>query len=148
MELELWKRFHVFKKVRNISRFETDSHECATIIYLYMHLEKLKPKPRASQICIVVIIVLSINTQLLCDILIGRELNEITPTAAGWTFYDKPWGSGLATIFKSFVAEAKFGLPLSSSGVFKEFEARRQEKNWRKLESPAGKVCVQNQKLA
>ena len=37
-------------------------------------------RPRASQICIGVIIVLSIKMQLLCDVLIGRELNEITPT--------------------------------------------------------------------
>ena len=42
----------------------------------------------------------------------------------------------------------KFGLPLSSSGVFKEFGMRQQKKNLRKLESQAGKVCVQNQKLA
>ena len=119
--------------------------------HLSLHaLGKVKTnRPRASQICIVVIIVLSINTQSLSDILIGRELNEITPTAADWTFYDKPWGIGLAAIFRSFVVEAKFGLPLSSSGVFKEFETRQQEKkNWRKLESPAGKVRVQNQKLA
>ena len=34
--------------------------------------------PHASQICIGVIIVLSIKTQSLCDVLIGRELNEIT----------------------------------------------------------------------
>ena len=85
-------------------------------------------RPHASQICIVVIIVLSINMHLLCDILIGRELNEITPTAADWTLYDKPWGMGLAAIFRSFVAEAKFGLSLSSSGVFKKFETRQQEK--------------------
>ena len=66
---------------------ETDSHECATII-----LRKVKTnRPRASQICIGVIIVLSIKTQSLCDVLIGRELNEITPTD-NWTFYDKPWG--------------------------------------------------------
>ena len=65
-----------------------------------------------------------------------------------WTFYDKAWGIGLAAIFWSFVAEAKFGLPMSSSGVFKEFETRQQEKNWRKLESQAGKVRIQNQKLA
>ena len=45
-----------------------------------------------------------------------------------WTFYDKPWGIGLAAIFSSFVAEAKFGLPLSSSGVLKEFEKRQQKK--------------------
>ena len=38
-------------------------------------------RPRASQIG--VIIVLSIKTQSLCDVLIGRELNEITPTANG-----------------------------------------------------------------
>ena len=37
------------------------------------------------------------------------------------------------------MAEAKFGLPLSSSGVFKELETRQQKKNWRILESPAGK---------
>ena len=102
--------------------------------------------PRASQICIAVIIVLSIKTQSLCDILIGRELNEITPTTISddWTFYDKPWGIRLAAIFWSFVAAAKFGLPLSSSGVFKEFETHQQKTNWRKLESPR----VQNQKLA
>ena len=98
--------------------------------HLSLHaLGKVKTnQPRASQICIVVIIVLSINTQSMCDILIGREVNEITPTAADWTFYDKPWGIGLAAIFRSFVAEAKFGLPLSSSGVFKEFETCQQEK--------------------
>ena len=64
-----------------------------------------------------------------------------------WTFYDEPWGIWLAAIFWSFVAEAKLGLPLSSSGDFKEFETRQQKKNWRKLESPAEKVCVQNQTL-
>ena len=46
---------------------------------------------------------------------------------------------GLAVIFRSFVAEVKFALPLSSSGVFKEFETRQQKKSWCKLESPAGK---------
>ena len=65
-----------------------------------------------------------------------------------WTFYDKPWGIGLAATYWSFVAEAKLGLPLLSSGVFNEFETRQQKKNWRKLESQAGKVCLQNQKLA
>ena len=40
-------------------------------------------QPRASQICKGLIIVLSIKTQSLCDVLIGRELNEITPTAFG-----------------------------------------------------------------
>ena len=92
--------------------------------HLSLHaLGKVKTnRPCASQICIVVIIVLSINTQSLCDILIGRELIEITPTAADWTFYDKPWGIRLAAIFRSFVAEAKFGLLLSSSGVLKELE--------------------------
>ena len=80
----LWKQFHVFKKVRNISRFDWDSHECATIICLYTHSEKIKTnRPLASQICIGVIIVLSIKRQSLCDILIGWELNEITPTAIG-----------------------------------------------------------------
>ena len=44
VELEPWKQFHVFKKVRNISRLiKTDIHECATIICLYTHSEKLKP---------------------------------------------------------------------------------------------------------
>ena len=48
-------------------------------------------RPHASQICIGVIIVLSIKTQSLYDVLIGLELNEITPTAISddWTFYDK-----------------------------------------------------------
>ena len=62
---------------------ETDSHECATIICLYTHSEVKTNRPRASQICIGVIIVLSIKTQSLCDVLIGRELNQITPTANG-----------------------------------------------------------------
>ena len=75
---------------------KTDSQECVTIICLYTHSNQ----PRASQICIGVIIVLSIKTQSLCDVLICRELNEITPTATDdWTFYDKPWGIGLAAIF-------------------------------------------------
>ena len=46
-----------------------------------------------------------------------------------WTFYDLPWGMGLAAIFLSFVAEGKFGLPLLCSGVFKEFETLQQKKN-------------------
>ena len=47
-------------------------------------LRKVKTnRPCASQICIGVIIFLSIKTQSLCDVLIGRELNEITPTANG-----------------------------------------------------------------
>ena len=37
-------------------------------------------QPLFIQICIGVIIVLSIKMQLLCDVLIGGELNEITPT--------------------------------------------------------------------
>ena len=51
--------------------------------HLSLHaLGKVKTnRPCASQIG--VIIVLSIKTQSLCDVLIGRELNEITPTANG-----------------------------------------------------------------
>ena len=51
--------------------------------HLSIHaLEKVKTnRPCASQIGI--IIVLSIKTQSLCDILIGRGLNEIRPTANG-----------------------------------------------------------------
>ena len=80
---------------------ETDSHECATIICLYNHSEKLKPIDHVLLKFAVVIIVLSIKTQLLCDVLIGQEPNEITPTAISddWTFYDKPWGIELAAIF-------------------------------------------------
>ena len=71
---------------------EIDSYKCATI-----NLGKVKTnQPRASQICIRVIFVLSIK--LLCDVLIGRELNEITPTD-DWTFYDKPLGIRLAAVF-------------------------------------------------
>ena len=74
-------------------------------------------RPCASQICIGI---LSIKTQSLCDILIGWQLNEIKPAAIGQLgFYDKPWGIGLVAIFWSFVVEAKFGLPLSSSGVLR-----------------------------
>ena len=151
VELELWKRFHVFKKVKNISRFDWDRQSRMRDYHLSLHaLGKVKTNgPRASQICIGVIIGRSIKTQSLCDVLIGRELNEITPTANGRL--DILWqtlGHGLAAIFWSLVAEAKFGFPLLSSGVFKEFETRQQKKNWRKLESPAGKVRVQNQKLA
>ena len=112
--------------------------------HLSLHaLGKVKTnRPRASQICIVVIIVLSINTQSLCDILIGRELNEITPTAADWTFYDKPWGIGLAAIFRSLDSCCRLQVFLRS------LRRVSRKKNWRKLESPAGKVRVQNQKLA
>ena len=79
-------------------------------------------RPHASQICIGVIIVLSIKTQSLCDVLIGRELNEITPTSNGRL------GHRISGNLLIFVAEAKFELPLSSSGVFKEFETRQQKK--------------------
>ena len=53
--------------------------------HLSLHaLGKVKTnRPHVSKICIGVIIVLSIKTQSLCDVLIGRELNEITPTANG-----------------------------------------------------------------
>ena len=53
--------------------------------HLSLHaLGKIKTnQPHASQICIGVIIDLSIKTQSLCNFLIGRELNEITPTAIG-----------------------------------------------------------------
>ena len=57
-----------------------------------------------------------------------------------WTFYDEPWGIGLEAIFRSFVVDAKFGLLLSSSGLFKEFETRQRKKIWHKLESSAGKT--------
>ena len=53
--------------------------------HLSLHeLGKVKTnRPVDSQICIGVIIVLSIKTQSLCDVLIGPEPNEITPTANG-----------------------------------------------------------------
>ena len=53
--------------------------------HLSLHaLGKVKTnRPCASQICMGVIIVLSIKKQSLCDVLIGRELNEITHTANG-----------------------------------------------------------------
>ena len=85
VELELWKQFHVFKKVRNISRFDWDiqSRMC-DYHFSIQALGKVKTNPPcASQICIGVIIVLSIKAQSLCDVLIGWELNEITPTAIG-----------------------------------------------------------------
>ena len=64
---------------------KSDSHECATIICLYTHSEKIKTnRPHAhNQICLGLTIYLSIKTQSLCDVLIGRELNEITPTPIG-----------------------------------------------------------------
>ena len=77
--------FMCSKKVRNISIFDWDRQSRMRDYHLSLHaLGKVKTnRPRASQICIGVIIVLPIKTQLLCDILIGRELNEITPTANG-----------------------------------------------------------------
>ena len=83
VELELLKQFHVFKKVRSISRFDRDRQSRMCDYHLSLHaLGKVKTnRPRASQICIGVIIVLSIKTLSLCDVLIGRELDEITPTA-------------------------------------------------------------------
>ena len=85
VELELWKQFHVFKKVRNISRFDLDKQSRIRDYHLSLNaLENVKTnRPSASQICIHVIIVLLIKTQSLCDVLIGRELNEITPTENG-----------------------------------------------------------------
>ena len=61
----LWKRFHVFKKVRNISRFDWDRQSRMRDYHLSLHaLGKVKTnRPRASQICIGVTIVLSIKTQ-------------------------------------------------------------------------------------
>ena len=83
VELELWMQFHVFKKGKNISRFDRDRQSQMRDYHLSLHtLGKVKTnRPHASQICIGVIIVLSIKAQWLCDILIARELNEITPTA-------------------------------------------------------------------
>ena len=46
------------------------------------------------------------------------------------------------------MAEAKLELPLSSSGVFKEFETRRQKKIGLNLNPQQENVCVQNRKLA
>ena len=55
-----------------------------SFVFTHRSTGKVKTnRPGASQICIGIIIVLSIKTQSLCDILIGRELNEITPTAIG-----------------------------------------------------------------
>ena len=77
MELKLWKQFDVFKKVRNISRFNWDRQSRLRDYHLSLHaLGKVKTiQPRAAQIC-----------------------------------------------------KAKFGHPLSSSGVFKQFETRQQKK--------------------
>ena len=130
------------KKVRNISRFDWDRQSRMRDYRLSLNtLGKVKTnRPHASQICIGVIIVLSIKTQSLCDILIGRKLNEIMPTAI--RRLDVLWqtlGHQISGDLLIFCAEAKSGLPLSSSGVFKEFETRQQKKIWRKLESPAVK---------
>ena len=65
--------------VQKSKKLETDSHEFMHDYHLSLHA--LTNRPHASQICIGVIIVLSIKTQSLCDILFGRELNKITPTA-------------------------------------------------------------------
>ena len=50
------------------------------------------------------------------------------PRAKSDDAYCKRTMTNPAAIFWSFVAEAKFGLPLLSSGVFKEFETRQQKK--------------------
>ena len=132
-QVQLWKRFHVFKKVRNISRFDWDRQSRMGDYHLSLHtLGKVKTnRPRVSQICIGVIIVLSIKTQSLCewqcDVLIGRELNEITPTSN--RRLDILWQTLGHRISGNLVAEAKYGLPLSSLGVFKEFETCQKKKN-------------------
>ena len=74
-----WKLFHVFKKYETFQDLiETDSHDCATIICLYRHSENINTNlPRASQISIGVIIVLSLEKQSLCSVLIGKELNDV-----------------------------------------------------------------------
>ena len=106
-------------------------------------------RPHASQICIGVIIDLSIKTQSLCDILIGRELNEITPTAIGRL--DILWqtlGHRISSDLLIFCGGSQIWTPAVLFRFFKEFETCQQKKNWRKLESPAENVRVQNKKLA
>ena len=73
------------QKERNIPRFDRDRQSRMCDYHLSLHaLGKVKTnRQHASKICIGVIIVLSKKTQSLCDVLIGRELNEITPTAIG-----------------------------------------------------------------
>ena len=52
------------------------------------------------------------------------------------TGLDKQKFAAIFCVFKP-----KFGLQLSSSDVFKEFETHQLKKVWRKLESPAGKFA-------
>ena len=77
----LWKQFHVFKKCKK--HFKTLLRQTVTNARLSFVFTRTWNRPCASRICIGVIIDLSIKTQSLCDVLIGRELNEIMPTAIG-----------------------------------------------------------------
>ena len=72
--------FMCSKKITNFSKFDWD-RQSGMCDYHVWHRMLQSNRPRASQIRIGVIIVMSIKTQSLCDILIGRKLNEITPTA-------------------------------------------------------------------
>ena len=91
--------------------------------------KRFKPnQPHASQICIGVIIYLSIKTQSLCDVLIGRELNDSLLRSDDWTFYDKPWGIGLVAIFWSFCGGSQSWTPPVVFRCIKEFEMRQQKK--------------------
>ena len=124
LELELWKRFHVFKKVRSISRFDWDRQSRMCDYHLSLHALQ-------STTCFS-----NLHRHNYCpvnkDAVAVRHLDW---PRAKWDHTYCKWTTGhfggirLAAIFWYFVAEAKFGLPLSSSGVFKEFETRRQQKN-------------------
>ena len=150
VELELWKRFHVFKKVRNISRFDWDRQSRMRDYHLSLQIfARTRKSLNQSTTCFS-----NLHRRNYCPV--NKETVAVRRSdwpRAKWdhAYFKRTTGhfmTRLAAIFWSFVAEAKFRLPLSSSGVFKEFETRQQKKNWRKLESTAGKVSVQNQKLA
>ena len=104
-------------------------------------------RPRASQICIGVFIVLSIEKQSLCDILIGRELNEITPTDD----LDILWqtlGHRISGDPLIFCGGSQLDSRCRLQVFLRSLRRVSKKKNWRQFESPAGKVCVQNQKSA
>ena len=97
--------------------------------HLLLHaLRKVKTnRPCASQICIGVIIVLSIAKQSLSDVLIGRELNEITSTAIGLDILWQTLGHRISSDLLIFCGGSQIWTPAVFM-CFKEFETRQQKK--------------------
>ena len=112
----------------------------------YMHSAKIKTNwSHASQIYIGVIIILSLKTQTLCDVLIGRELNENHPYCYRTTghFITNPLASD-----KRLSSDLLWRKILDSCCGLQVWSLRRiSRKKMQKLESSAGKFTHTKSKV-